>query len=522
MCCDIVRVMNEIESARPTGDTQRYGILVVDDEDAILESLELTLGSEYRIFTATSGEKGLEILDREQIALVISDQVMPGMSGVEFLEKVIERNPRAIRMMLTGYSDMPSLIRAINEGRIYRYLPKPWEPDDLRINVKRALDVYELSSENAQLADALAEANDRLRAENLYLRREVEARYSFEGIIGDAPAMQKIFDVTEKVAQTDATVLLTGETGTGKDLVARAIHYSGSRRSRKFVAQNCGALPDTLLESELFGHKRGSFTGAHIDKKGLFEVADGGTIFLDEIGETEPGMQVRLLRVLQDGEIRPLGSSETRKVDVRVLAATNRDLKKMVSEGRFREDLYYRLRVVEIEMPTLRQRSSDIPALAHHFLDVEGRRVKREFLGFSNAAMDRLVAYEWPGNVRELANEIERVVALAGPEETIGLDDLSEHVRGFADMRGSGPGGAERGPVDMSSFIPVDDWDLNRSVDALKRRMLVAAVREAGSKSGAAAKLGIPRQSLQKMIKRLEIASEELEPPESTSETGEV
>jgi two-component system response regulator HupR/HoxA len=511
--------MSGIESARPTGDTHRYGILVVDDEDAILESLELTLGSEYEIFTATSGEEGLEILAREQVALVISDQVMPGMNGVEFLEKVIELNPRAIRMMLTGYSDMPSLIRAINEGRIYRYIPKPWEPDDLRISVKRALEVFELSSENAQLADALAEANERLRAENVYLRREVEARYSFEGIIGDAPAMQKIFDVTEKVAQTDATVLLTGETGTGKDLLARAIHYSGPRKDQKFVAQNCGALPDTLLESELFGHKRGAFTGAHVDKKGLFEAADGGTIFLDEIGETEPGMQVRLLRVLQDGEIRPLGSSQTRKVDVRVLAATNRDLKKMVEDGRFREDLYYRLRVVEIEMPALRERRSDIPALAHHFLDSSGKRVKREFLGFSNAAMDRLVAYDWPGNVRELANEIERVAALAGPEETIGLENLSEHVRGGAGA--SGPGGEARGPVDAASFAPIDDWDLNRSVDSLKRRMLVAAVREAGSKSGAAEKLGIPRQSLQKMIKRLEIASEELVSPKPRSETGQ-
>ena len=307
--------MAGIEGARPNADEARaYGILIVDDEEAILESLELTLGIEYRVFTAASAEAGLEILDREDIALVISDQVMPGMSGVEFLEKVIERNPRATRMMLTGYADMPSLIAAINEGRIWRYIPKPWEPDDLRIAVKRGLEVYALSSENAQLADALAEANERLRAENVYLRGEVEARYSFDGIIGDAPAMQKIFDVTQKVSQTAATVLLTGETGTGKDLLARAIHYSGPRKDRKFVAQNCGALPDTLLESELFGHKRGSFTGAHTDKKGLFEVADGGTIFLDEIGETEPGMQVRLLRVLQDGEIRPLGSSDTKTV----------------------------------------------------------------------------------------------------------------------------------------------------------------------------------------------------------------
>jgi len=512
------REMAGIKGARPTDETRRYGILAVDDEDAILESLEFTLGSEYRVFTATSAEQALEILEQEEIALVISDQVMPGMSGVEFLEKVIERRPRAIRMMLTGYADMSSLIRAINEGRIYRYIPKPWEPDDLRISVKRGLEVYELSGENAQLADALAEANDRLRAENVYLRREVEARYSFEGIIGEAPAMQKIFDVTQKVSQTDATVLLTGETGTGKDLLARAIHYTGPRKAQKFVAQNCGALPDTLLESELFGHKRGAFTGAHSDKKGLFEVAHKGTIFLDEVGETEPGMQVRLLRVLQDGEIRPLGSSETRKVDVRVIAATNRDLKKRVEDGRFREDLYYRLRVVEIELPPLRERSSDIPALAHHFLDEAAGRAKREFKGFSNAAMDRLVAYEWPGNVRELANELERVAALAGSEETIGLDDLSEHVRGasrYASKR-----------IEASDFAPIDDWDLNRAVDFLKRRMLIAAVREVGSKSGAAQKLGIPRQSLQKMVKRLKITPAELARPAtadatSTSESGD-
>ena len=513
--------MAKIEGARPSGDeTPGYGILIVDDEDAILESLELTLGLEYRVFTATSGEDGLRILDREDIALIISDQAMPGMSGVEFLERAMERNPRAIRMMLTGYADMPALIAAINEGRIWRYIPKPWEPDDLRIAVKRGLEVFELSNENAQLADALAEANDRLRAENVYLRREVEARYSFEGIIGDAPVMQKIFDVTEKVAQTDATVLLTGETGTGKDLIARAIHYTGPRHEKKFVAQNCGALPDTLLESELFGHKRGSFTGAHADKKGLFEVADGGTIFLDEIGETEPGMQVRLLRVLQDGEIRPLGSSDTLMVNVRVVAATNRDLKKMVEDGRFREDLYYRLRVVEITLPPLRERSSDIPAMAHQFLDDVSGRMKREFTGFSNAAMDRLVAYQWPGNVRELANEIERTAALAGSDETIGLDDLSEHVRGGPSR--PDPQG-ENAVVTLSGELeaPIGDWDLNRSVDRLKRNMLIRAIREAGSKSGAAERLGIPRQSLQKMVKRLEISEADLSVLAAAAESDE-
>ena len=263
-----------IEGARRTAGDRPYGILIVDDEYAILESLELTLGSDYRVYTAGSGEQGLEILEREDIALVIADQVMPSMSGVEFLEKACELKPEAIRIMLTGYADIGALARAINEGRIYRYIAKPWEPDDVRLNVKRALEAYELATENVQLAAALHEANERLRAENVYLRREVERRYGFDQIIGSSAAMGRVFEVMEKVAETDATVLLTGETGTGKDLVARAIHYAGARKGQRFVAQNCAALPDTLLESELFGHKRGAFTGAHADKKGLFEIAD--------------------------------------------------------------------------------------------------------------------------------------------------------------------------------------------------------------------------------------------------------
>jgi two-component system response regulator HupR/HoxA len=480
-----------IEGARRTAGGGPYGILVVDDESAILESLELTLSPDYRVFVARSGEEGLAILAREEIALIIADQVMPVMSGVEFLEKAIALNPRAVRMMLTGYADIGSLARAINEGRIYRYISKPWEPDEVRLNVKRALEAYELASENAQLAHALSEANERLRAENVYLRREVERRYAFDQILGTSPEMERVFEVMEKVAETDATVLITGETGTGKDLVARAIHYAGPRKGRRFLAQNCAALPDTLLESELFGHKRGAFTGAHADKKGLFEIADGGAIFLDEIGETQPGMQVRLLRVLQDGEIRPLGSSETRKVDVRIIAATNRDLRRDVEQGRFREDLFYRLRVVEIHLPALRERRSDIPLLAHHFLDLSSRKMGRALEGFTNAAMDRLCAFAWSGNVRELQNEIERCVALAGPEKTVSLEMLSEELRG----------GAARAGAPAEPLRP--GLHLNQAVDALKRQLIEEALRATGSKSGAAERLGIPRQSLQKMMKRL-------------------
>ena len=472
---------------------QPYGILIVDDEEAIRESLEFTLSDDYRVFTAANGRDGLAIFDAEDIALVIADQNMPGLTGVEFLEKVIERDVRAIRMMLTGYADISSLARAVNTGRIYRYITKPWEPSELRINVKRALESYALSSENSALAGALAEANERLRAENRYLREEGERRYSFEGIIGDSPAMQRVFEIMKKVAETDATVLITGETGTGKELVARAIHYGGARKEKRFVAQNCGALPDTLLESELFGHRRGAFTGANQDKKGLFEAADGGTIFLDEIGETEPGMQVRLLRVLQEGEIRPVGSSDTLNVDVRVLAATNRDLESRVQEDRFREDLFYRLRVVEIEVPPLRERRSDIPALADHFLESANGRMKRSIKGFSNAAMDLLTAYVWRGNVRELENEIERVVVLAGEEQQVSVEMLSAPIRG-----------GQPDPIPASaSDAEIEDWNLNLSVDNMKRRMITQAISDTGSKTRAAERLGIPRQSLQKMMKRL-------------------
>jgi two-component system response regulator HupR/HoxA len=485
------RAAAAIEGARRPPGGHPYGILIVDDEPAILESLELTLGSDYRVFTATRGEEGLEILEREDVALIISDQVLPSISGVEFLEKAIEQNPQAIRMLLTGYADIGSLVRGINEGRIYRYIQKPWEPDEVRLNVKRALEAYELAAANLRLTAALSEANERLRAENLSLRREVERRYSFDQIIGTSPVMNRVFEVMQKVAETDATVLITGETGTGKDLVARAIHYAGGRKAQRFVAQNCAALPDTLLESELFGHRRGAFTGAHADKKGLFEIAHGGTIFLDEVGETHPGMQVRLLRVLQDGEIRPLGSSETRRVDVRIIAATNRDLRKDAEAGRFREDLFYRLRVVEIPLPPLRERRSDIPLLLHHFLDRSNEKMGRHLAGFTNAAMDRLVGYGWSGNVRELENEVERTVALAGDADMITADMLSEHIRGAPPRAPSVPD------------APPGDLDLNRAVEALKQRLIVQALGEAGSKSRAAERLGIPRQSLQKMMKRL-------------------
>jgi two-component system response regulator HupR/HoxA len=489
-----------IEDTRLRSDACPHGILIVDDESAILESLELTLDAGYRVHTAKNGPSGLEVLEREEIALIIVDQMLPSMDGVEFLERAIEIKPHAIRILLTSLADIDALTRAVNNGRVYRFFSKPWEPDEIRLTVKRALQAYELATENTELAAALAEANERLRAENLYLRREVEHKYAFDRIIGTSPAMERVFDVMEKVAETDASVLISGETGTGKDLVARAIHYAGPRRKRRFVAQNCASLPDTLLESELFGHRRGAFTGAHADKKGMFEVAHRGTIFLDEVGETHPGMQVRLLRVLQDGEIRPLGASNPRKVDVRVIAATHHDLRKEVENGRFREDLYYRLRVVEIELPSLRERTADVPALAYYFLDSVNREMNREIKGFTNAAMDAMVRYTWVGNVRELENEIERAVVVAGDADTIGVEMLSEHIRNTPAR------------MILTGDLSTGDLRLNEAVDALKQRMILEAIEEMGSKTRAAEKLGIPRQSLQKMMKRLNLDSRK--PPE--------
>jgi len=484
-----------IEAARRQSGGDPYEILIVDSDAASLESLELALGTGYRIHVATEASEGLDILERAEIALIFADEVLPSMSGVEFLEHARASRPLAIRMLLTRDAEPRSLNRAANEALVYRWVSKPWIPNALQLTVKRALESYELASENTQLAVEFGVQNERLHAENTDLRREIEHKYAFDRIIGSGPAMEHVFDLIEKVAKTDSSVLITGEPGTGKGVVARAIHYASARSDKRFVAQNCAALPDTLLESELFGHKSGAFTGAQADKQGLFETADGGTAFLNEVGETHSGMQVRLLRVLESGEIRPLGSSDTRVVDARVIASTSRDLLADVGEGRFREDLYYRLRVVEIGLPPLRERKTDIPMLASHFLEAACREARCEIKGFANDAMDCLVGYAWPDNVRELENEIARAVAASGGAERIAAEMLSESVRSPSAAATVGGG------------FTSDGVCLSEAVDALKRKMILEAIAEAGSKTGASELLGIPRQSLQKMMKRLDLKS---------------
>ncbi len=460
---------------------KRYGILIVDDEKDILRTLSLTFEADYDVFTATSGAEGLKILEKEEIALILADQRMPGMTGVEFLERTIAKHPQVIRMILTGYIDTASLIQAINAGRVYRYITKPWEAADLKITVKRALESYELALENERLLNELQAANERLKDENLYLKREVQSESRFENIIGKSPAMERVFDLVEKVVDSSVTVLLIGETGTGKGLIAHHIHFHGPRKGRLFIAQNCGALPETLLESELFGHKRGSFTGAVQDKKGLFEVADGGTIFLDEVSEMSPAMQVKLLQVLQEGKLRRIGDTEYKQVNVRIISATNKDLKAEVQKSTFREDLYYRLSVFPIRMPSLRERSEDIPLLAHHFLEKHSQKMNKRIVGIRQEAMERLCGYDFPGNVRELENLIERAMILSSgsqlePGEWLPAPRVAPHPAGIL------------------------------TLEAYERDLMLERIRARRGNLGLAAKdLGISRTTLWRRMKRYQI-----------------
>jgi two-component system response regulator HupR/HoxA len=456
-------------------------ILVVDDEPRVLDALEAILAAEFRVLRAGSGAQALGLLPGADVAVIVTDYRMPGMTGVELLRRSQDICPEAVRIVLTAYTDVDSLMDAINTGRIYHFIPKPWDPTELRLVVRRAAERHALAADNARLRDELELAMNTLRREAAATR---ERPLSFEGLVGAGTGLRPAVALARKILDADTTVLLLGETGTGKELFAHLIHDNGPRRNTRFVAQNCGALPESLLESELFGHARGAFTGATGDRKGLFEEADGGTVFLDEIGDTSPAMQLRLLRVLQDGEIRRLGTQTAKKVDVRVLAATNADLEAEVAAGRFRRDLYYRLNVFPIHLPALRERSEDVPVLAEHFLKIYRERARRAVPSIAAEAVRALRAYPFPGNVRELENEIERAVALADTGQPIGLEHLSDRIRQLPDA----PAEARR--------------TLGDAIEQLKRQMIEDALRECGSKTRAAERLGLTRQSLQQMLRR--------------------
>jgi two-component system, NtrC family, response regulator HupR/HoxA len=467
-------------SARGGSTLEPATVLIVDDEPRVLDAVEAVLAAEFTVRRAESGAQALELLKSDEVAVIVTDYRMPGMTGVELLRESQAHAPDALRIVLTAYTDIDSLMDAINTGRIYHFIPKPWEPGELMVVVRRAVERYQLARENARLREELEVAYNALRREAADRR---ERPLSFDTLIGAGGGLRRQVELARKILEGDTTVLLLGETGTGKELFARLIHAHGPRRAGPFVAQNCAALPESLLESELFGHARGAFTGATGDRRGLFEEAHGGSIFLDEVGDMAPAMQLRLLRVLQEGEVRRIGAPGTRKVDVRVIAATNANLEAEIHAGRFRQDLFYRLNVFPLRLPPLRERPEDIPALAEHFLRVFRVRARRAVPGIAPEALACLRAYPFPGNVRELENEIERAVALADDGQPLRPEHLSDRVRETA-TRPAGP------------------QTLNDAIEQLKRQMIEDALRECGSKTAAAERLGLSRQSLQQMLRR--------------------
>jgi two-component system response regulator HupR/HoxA len=472
-------------------DYRRYPVLFVDDEPDILLSLSLTFGGDFTVHTAASGPQGLEVLRGNDVAVVVADQRMPAMTGLEFLSETLSPRPELIRIILTGYTDIAVVVEAINSVGIYRYIAKPWDPDELRLTLRRAIEAYHLEQENVRLLDALRVANERLTSENRYLREREAGEHAPDGMVAESPQMRQLVRLIEKAAPAPTTVLILGETGTGKELVARALHDRSPRAQNLFVPVNCAALSENLLESELFGHKRGAFTDATSDKKGLFEVADGGTLFLDEIGETSPALQAKLLRVLQEGEVVRVGETKPRKVDVRIVAATNRRLEDEMEAGRFRADLYYRLRVVPLYVPPLRERPDDIPALVERFLTKYATRLGKRIAGIAPEALEILGEYPFPGNIRELENEIERAVLFCEPEAQISSSHLSEALTRDDRSR-------------ATAFEEAGRSVLKGRTDAFARREIAAALeRNAGKKMRAAVDLGITYQGFLKKMRRL-------------------
>jgi two-component system response regulator PilR (NtrC family) len=493
-----------IPGAPQTADVADAGakprILIVDDEPSMREMLRIVLRRDgYDVIVAESGLQAIEALKQEPIDLLLSDIRMPDVSGVEVLRAAKELNRDVVAFMMTAYASTDSAVEAMRLGAV-DYFTKPFNMDELRLKVRQHLEAY------------------RLKQENVLLKRALNTSYSFSNIIGRSESMLAVFKMIETIAGTNSTVLITGESGTGKDLVARAVHYNSTRRDHPFVALNCGAVPETLLESELFGHIRGAFTGADANKKGLVEVAEKGTIFLDEIGETNASMQVKLLRVLQERRFRRLGGTEEVKADIRVIAATNQELERMVTEGRFREDLFYRINVILIHLPPLRERAEDIPLLADHFLTKYATLMEKPIRSISHDAHALLAAYAWPGNVRELENAIERAVALEQTPVVL-PESLPVHVRA------GGPKGqfvrdrAARGdastPVDgdpqadlTAGGLPAlgEGFDLEaRGEDFYRHYIALALERAGGVQTRAAEMLGMSFRSFRYYAKKFNL-----------------
>lgn len=438
-------------------------VLVVDDDESLRRVLEYNMTEEgYRVLSAGNGIEGLELFRTRGADVVLTDLQMPEMGGIDLIRRIRAVSPNAMTIVITAFGTVDTAVEAMKLGA-FDYITKPFNREELKMIVKKALEVGDLV------------------VENRYLKEMVRDKYSFENMIGSSPKMEEIYRSASQVAKSDATVLILGESGTGKELLAKGIHFNSQRKDKPFVTINCGALPENLIESELFGHKKGAFTGAVTDKQGKFELADGGTLFLDEIGELQPQLQVKLLRVLQDGVVDKLGGTEHIKVDVRIIAATNRNLEKEVQGGNFREDLYYRLCVVPLRLPPLRERKDDIPLLADHFLKKYSQKIKSEKIKIDKSALKLLMAYNWPGNVRELENTIERMVVM-DQKGIITVEDI--------------PGKIKSVPQTVGKVVLNLPDEGIRLID-LERELIIKAFEKCGRNQSKTARfLGITRNTL--------------------------
>ncbi len=448
-------------------------ILIIDDEESFRHMLSIILSKEgYEVETAPDGEEALQKLSSFSFDHVLCDIRMPKMDGMEFLKELKKLGIETTIIMMSAYGTIDIAIEAMKLGA-YDYISKPFKPDEIVLTLRKA------------------EEREQLRKENRLLRKEIQKEYGFDNIISKNEKMLKIFDTIKKVAPYKSTILITGESGTGKELVARALHFNSNRAGNPFIAVNCGAIPENLLESELFGHAKGAFTDAIRMKKGLFEEADGGTLFLDEIGELPPQLQVKLLRVLQEGEIRRIGESKPIKVDVRIVAATVKDLAKEVSEGKFRDDLYYRLNVLHIHIPPLRERKEDIPHLVNHFIKKYSESINKNVTGIDSKALNALMNYKWYGNVRELENTIERAVVLADGD-TIELGHLPIEIQEYK----------EEVNLSIPEEIEDEDFSIKKATKILETNLIKKALKKAkGNHTQASKILEISHRALLYKIK---------------------
>ena len=461
-------------------------ILVIDDEDIVIRSCLRILGDgDYQVEAVQDGLEGLRKIEEKPFDVLILDIKMPRIDGLEVLRRVKEAHPDIDVIMITGLSDIETAVRSMKLGAL-DYLPKPFDPDELKRVVARALE------------------RRRLLQENLNLKSEVSSKYRMENIIGASPAMQEVYRLIAKCAPTNSTALLTGESGTGKELVARAIHYNSLRKDKPFVPVDCTSLSENLLESELFGHVKGAFTGAVAAKRGMFEVARGGTLFLDEIGNISLSTQAKLLRVIQEREFRAVGDTRTQEADVRLIAATNKDLKAMVAEGSFREDLYYRINIFPIRVPPLRERPDDIPTLAYHFLSAFGKELNKKLTGFSEGAIKVLMDYHWPGNVRELENTVQRAAILA-TDETIRqahLVNIIDHV----------PRLDVEVPKTADELKRIKKATREKSVEEIEKLFVLEALQRNGwNVTRSAEETGMQRTNFQALMKKYNIRIREPE-----------